>query len=280
MKKIVKNIFGNWKIIVFVMIVIPIFIGILLLLIDYVPLLKRIPGSNGDWLGFWGGYIGAAMGVLGAYYIMKKQIESDKESILYLGIFKKENIKILKGIDIVNGSRIETGVDFSSITMPLINAGKGPIFDIEYSFEIDNLNHLIKSYEKREELRDIQLTNEFIKFTSIDNYREEVDTYLEIYPFIKLGGFLLPNDTLAIHLPNYIQILLTYPLTSYNLLQIVMKDKIFPKFKLYVTYKDANNNNKLDVFTIEKGNYYMDTETLLSTLELYSTEHISQDNNK
>lgn len=71
MKKL-KNLDIKWKII-FLLIVIPISIGIIL------PNFNVNNGSDDGWLGFWGGYLGAILAVVGVWWQTNKTIKNEKE---------------------------------------------------------------------------------------------------------------------------------------------------------------------------------------------------------
>lgn len=74
----------NWKTILcafFVGVIItPLCISIGIRVIDWIPWLNRLPGSDQDWIGFWGGFMGSVVGVAGAIYIFQKQIDVEREN--------------------------------------------------------------------------------------------------------------------------------------------------------------------------------------------------------
>ena len=74
----------NWKAILFAfvvgVIITPLCIAIGIRLIDWIPGSNRLPGSDQDWIGFWGGFMGSVVGVAGAIYIFQKQIDVEREN--------------------------------------------------------------------------------------------------------------------------------------------------------------------------------------------------------
>ena len=74
----------NWKAILFAffvgVIITPLCIAIGIRLIDWIPGFNRLPGSDQDWISFWGGFMGSVVGVAGAIYIFQKQIDVEREN--------------------------------------------------------------------------------------------------------------------------------------------------------------------------------------------------------
>lgn len=74
----------NWKAILFAfvvgVIITPLCIAIGIRLIDWIPESNWLPGSDQDWIGFWGGFMGSVVGVAGAIYIFQKQIDVEREN--------------------------------------------------------------------------------------------------------------------------------------------------------------------------------------------------------
>lgn len=82
----------SWKIILstIVVILIPIIINLLISFISWGS------GSNDGWLGFWGGYLGALISILGIYVQVTKSIEESKKNRDASEKENKENINLLK----------------------------------------------------------------------------------------------------------------------------------------------------------------------------------------
>ena len=84
MEKVKKTNFWKyiWNAILFVLFVItpPLCIAIGVRAIDYIPWFNKLPGSNQDWISFWGGFMGSVVGVVGAIYIFQKQIDAEREN--------------------------------------------------------------------------------------------------------------------------------------------------------------------------------------------------------
>lgn len=134
-----KKIFFNSKIkIVIGLFVVVILSSLFLGIILNVPRLPFIGGTEEGWMEYWGGILGSLFGVLGAYLVMKAQIDTEK----------KERAKELSPI-LALGQGDEILIDLNSdeenkLMIPLINGGQTPVFNIEISVVIpDRLSELI-----------------------------------------------------------------------------------------------------------------------------------------
>jgi hypothetical protein len=78
-----------------------------------------IGGSEDGWLAFWGSLIGTAIGVIGAYFVMRMQLEIDKKPIL--GFLNR------------NETKFESD---SKLEMTSINGGITPIFNVVIAYEL------------------------------------------------------------------------------------------------------------------------------------------------
>ncbi|MFP3931307.1 hypothetical protein U8V08_10270, partial [Enterococcus faecium] len=121
------------------------------------PKLWEFDGTPDGWLGYWGGVIGALFGVIGAYLVMNEQIKYDKEQkklekepVIIPGSSEKEKFDLEPGKEISSDpSYFHEIRHFTNLSIPLINGGTTPIFDIEYYYEFDNEDELAKEYDGR-----------------------------------------------------------------------------------------------------------------------------------
>ncbi len=86
------NTIKNNKIIVFLIIVLPLLVGIGVKVIDYIPFLNKIPGDNGDWIGFWASYLGTIVAILVAVWVAKHESKSNKKEIDHLNKLQNETV--------------------------------------------------------------------------------------------------------------------------------------------------------------------------------------------
>lgn len=86
------NTIKNNKIIVFLIIVLPLLVGIGVKIIDYIPFLNKIPGDNGDWIGFWASYLGTIVAILVAVWVAKHESKSNKKEIDHLNKLQNETV--------------------------------------------------------------------------------------------------------------------------------------------------------------------------------------------
>lgn len=133
-----KNFFNSKIKIVVGLFVVVILSSLFLGIILNIPRLSFIGGTEEGWMEYWGGILGSLFGVLGAYLVMKTQIDTEK----------KEREKELSPI-LALGQGDEILIDPNSdeaykLMIPLINGGQTPVFNIEISVLIpDRLLELI-----------------------------------------------------------------------------------------------------------------------------------------
>jgi hypothetical protein len=80
------------------------------------PRLWNYSGTPDSWLGFWGNIIGAILGVLGAYYVMNVQLQSDKE------VNRLKEIKDERPYFFINSlSETKINFEFYNVSNSLLN---------------------------------------------------------------------------------------------------------------------------------------------------------------
>lgn len=125
-------------------------------LIMWIPKLKILGGSSDGWLGYWGGIIGSMVGVLGAYSIMNKQLDEErvarkqeKESILVIGSNQYSDILIQRGKNFFDNEPLKQDLDVGEfLTVPLINGGQTPVFNIRIMCEVINHSDIFNVFQK------------------------------------------------------------------------------------------------------------------------------------
>lgn len=80
-------------------IVLPLLIGVGVKIIDNIPLLNKIPGDNGDWIGFWASYLGTIVAILVAVWVAKHESKSNKEEIDHLNKLQEDTVVTLDKIN-------------------------------------------------------------------------------------------------------------------------------------------------------------------------------------
>lgn len=125
-------------------------------LIMWLPKMKILGGSSDGWLGYWGGIIGSMVGVLGAYSIMNKQLneekntrKKEKESILVVGSNQYSDVLMQRGKNIFDKEYIKSDRKVEEcLTVPLINGGQTPVFNIRIMCELVNHSNIYLVFQK------------------------------------------------------------------------------------------------------------------------------------
>jgi hypothetical protein len=102
------------KIIYFVLIVLGTSLAVQVLM--SLPRLWNYAGNPDSWFGFWGNIIGAILGVLGAYYVMNAQLQSDKEAICLKEIKDERPYFFINSL-----SETEINFEFYNVSNSLLN---------------------------------------------------------------------------------------------------------------------------------------------------------------
>lgn len=260
-----------FSILIIVLILIPLSVGLGIKYIDYVPFLNKIPGDNGDWLGFWSGYLGSMIGVGGAYYVMKHQLNfehkkelEEKKSLLIPGVKEYTDLELIDGKDLLNDGRwIKDYQAFSEVTFPLINGGKTPVFDIKYCFEISNFTKFKSLYTNdnmlvemnprmfiREESKIDFLYYTYIYEDSKGNGRHKMIT-LKNLNYLNFSSVIMPGESIDLKMPMVAILLLSYSFSNFMLYSNSSDERmLLPEMVLKINYKDYQLNDQERTFNI------------------------------
>lgn len=193
------------------------FVGIML----SIEKLPFIGGSPEGWLGYWGGLIGAALGTIGAYLVMRYQLKEEKEErkseknpILVIGAkkytfpcIKNEYELVANNIELSNESTI------FDLRVPLINGGISPVFNLRIAYEIVDHNNMLKNYETFSEKKTglelkkgrKQTVKNKILFSSCYG-----GTWMNTFSRGDSISVIMPGDTVELELPDAYRKLIQY----------------------------------------------------------------------
>ena len=218
-KNIIIKIIGS-------IIVMALFTGIIM----KIPKLPFIGGSEEGWLGFWGGIFGSLLGVLGAYLVMKDQLDTEKSE-------KEQSMKPIvtfgKGRTVVLTDR---NITKTNVEIPIINGGQSPVFNLTITYEI--------------------LEEEIF---SNDAFRGNIEFIGESI-LVKHGGFEFPKNSEIIYIPvlmpgehNSVKInSFISELYFYLLSQSKLKEEVPDfKFKISLEFRNYNNETITEEFLIK-----------------------------
>lgn len=200
------------------------FLGVIIMSI---PRLWVFSGSEDGWLSYWGGIVGAVLGVVGAFSVMRMQInqelndkKKEKEAKVVLS-----NTRIMKGAKLIE-SYFDKNIQEIHRGVPLINVGTTPITNINYLFKIINFEEATSDYlAGGEETRVVDGFNENTSYAGLDGllkvspiHLRDGPGFLISFQGVKISGSLrydqskskgtipviMPGQTEYLNLPNEI----------------------------------------------------------------------------
>lgn len=147
------------------------------------PRLSFIGGSEEGWMSYWGGVIGSIFGVIGAYLVMKTQLDEErkekkreKEARIILS-----NTRVTKGAMLID-SYFNKDKKEIFIGIPLANVGATPVTHIKYEIGIMNFEEATSDYSAGGE--ETRIVNGFNKNTEYNG----LDGILTVSPFTLRTG--------------------------------------------------------------------------------------------
>ncbi|WP_373738883.1 MULTISPECIES: hypothetical protein [Jeotgalibaca] len=154
------------------------------------------------------GFLGSIIGVYGAYWVMKKQITADHQKekennkpIIILGnsFHKEKELKL--GYDLGNPDLFLKNGVLSTISMPLINGGKTPIFNIRAGFHIINHNNIFEKYmDFNSDTFKIHADSKELNYVC-RSYDSMINQTLNLNGGINRYPILMPNEQIEIPMP-------------------------------------------------------------------------------
>lgn len=241
---------------------------LILLFLIVIPLLVEggisyIPwnGSDDGWLGFWGGYLGAIISIVGIYWSVNQQINFENKRrepmpIPIEGRTHLYNVK-LDNHKLKDSSEMYKGIDsFCDLDIPILNAGNSIMYNCRCTYKLINLEELKKKYNL-DQPGDKKVGSKYFYLYVVDEKRiiyEKHDSSMDgtvsildysykdweyTIPFIDSKKY--QNVKLPIITPFFIK-LLAYETTIKKFSDDL--DSYFPKFKVTFKYLDAINHKE------------------------------------
>lgn len=199
-----------------------------------IPKLPFIGGSEEGWLGFWGGALGALIGIVGAYLVMREQINVEKKQ-------KEEELNPILTLGKGDMVSLEHPIQNSNlISIPIINGGQTPVFNLRVSYVI--LEETLLNVEKNEDKKNI--SNNFFSFDDGDA-RIMMPTTTEI----KYISVLMPGEKQEIDLGMGVSHFYFYYVENTNKNEI---NRVFNTFniKIVLDYQDYKNKKRKNDFIL------------------------------
>ncbi|MFS7199702.1 hypothetical protein [Carnobacterium divergens] len=210
------------------------------------------------------GFIGALVGVLGAYFVVNYQLNKEHEQALETekrvkqprlvpGTANFDDVELYTGKDLVKGGKyLHELKRFSDVTIPIINVGTTPVFDISYFYEIENIEECASIFSEDNCPKDT------IPRAYFESTEEKEYSFIYLYKYMKDGteqkrkeyentlkynntlSVIMPGETEHINLSKLVIMFLSYYLEMYDILYFINTDKeeFIPKIKVHIIYND------------------------------------------
>lgn len=199
-----------------------------------IPKPPFIGGSEEGWLGFWGGALGSLIGIMGAYLVMREQINVEKkqkeeELIPILTLGKGDLVKLERPIQ---NSKL--------ISIPIINGGQTPVFNLRISYVIleETLLNVGKSEDKN------TVNNDFFSFDD-----SEAKIMMPTTTEIKYISVLMPGEKQEFDLGSGMSHFYFYYVENTNKNEINRVSNDF-KIKMVLEYQDYKNKKRSNDFIL------------------------------
>ncbi|WP_117168856.1 hypothetical protein [Paraliobacillus sediminis] len=203
-------------------------------------------------------------------YTQSRLDKKNKEPIIVPGI---KNIETK--IDHIMDDWDQTGSipkKFSNTTLPIWNYGNTPVFNVSYSYSIENFDYFLEKENLEKKYSDYKLkalNKEEGKYTLSLQYTHkekpnQVITGTDIVPYIRSVDVIRPNSNNVIKLPDYFLILL-----NNYFLDSLFEDKKMPILLLNLYYDDINFTTWRQQFRVFIPNTYQFKGETLTTLFHY-----------
>ncbi|WP_208560617.1 hypothetical protein [Marinilactibacillus kalidii] len=201
----------------------------------------------------YGAFIGSSLAFAGAYYIFQKQRKEDKEienkrnqPILVVSHSEFETSNFKLGYDLVDADiPLKNNSKFSCIKLPFINAGKTPVYDIRYYYEIENLKELNDVLNSKAPAKATFLSNSHENDTFSFFYADKqnlVRPRFSIKKYYKMISVLMPSEVNEIVIPTFVAAMWNYELFIFSKHPRYNDHESFsPVISLTVIYRDYKN---------------------------------------
>lgn len=234
------------------------------------------------------GFIGALIGVFSAYLVVNHQLKKENEQALYTekrlkeplivpGTAQFDDVKLSPGKDLVkDGKYFHDLKRFSDVTIPIINGGTTPVFDISYFYEIENIEEFASIFSKE----NVPVNSSPSAYFQSTEQKEYSFTYLYTYmndgteqnrkviekalKYNNVLSVIMPGETENINLSKLVTMFLKHYLEMYEIFYLNEEDKeeILPKIKVHIRYKDYEMKERKFEYNIFLGSINMSNNIL------------------
>lgn len=199
--------------------------------------------------------------------------EQENKPILILGVSSYKEIDISNVVDLEDSEvPLNKLKNDSNVEIPLINGGRTPVFNINYFFEIENMEE-IKSYYKNTSLENItpKLTFNDKKMHGGEEIEQIIYSYengntsykkrFKVARFLREIPAIMSGKESPINLPTYFIVLLyDYFINPFN------NEMPEPICKVFVRYDDFNMERHDEEYLISLARYSTNKNLLNYTL--------------
>lgn len=202
---------------------------------------------------------GSLLGVLGAYLVMKKQLNKEKEvrnfenePLIVVNNTKNYLSNFRINYDLIDdGKKYNVTRKSSQIELPLTNIGRTAVYNLSYFFEINNLDEIKRKVENESgglnpKIKEID-GEEYFCF-SYEGRNSSINTSYKISKVTRFMSHLLPGETKSINVSSIVSFFWNYNATSF----IYRKNPVFnPDISLYIVYTDYQHVKRTEEYSLE-----------------------------
>ncbi len=214
----------------------------------------------------------------------KKIIEQENNPIVVLGITNYKEIDISNVVDLEDSEvPINEMKNDSNIEIPLINGGRTPIFNITYSYEVENIEAIKVFYKENEKIIKQKIPTlsfpekrlygeNFVNVLSYF-YRYEGEKYKRkeflMASFSRAIPAIMPHQEAPVNLPMFFSVLL------YDyFINPQMEEMPIPTLKMFLFYDDSNMKQHKEEFLIKLAQSSVNRNKVLNYTLIGSKKNI------
>lgn len=212
MKRLKSNFWKDWIFTLFIII-----ISLVFILLPFV-------WKDSEKVSYFGNIGGATLGIIGAYLVMRYQInrereqaEEEKQPLLVTGIVEGNKLPFQFGKDLhTNLKPLSSKEPFSDVTIDLINGGTTPIFNLKCILNIPDLKEQVAEYSKYNNNKASLKFSDNLKEMEMFSYtfRNEENKKNIFWQIQRIEGdsfmVIMPGMKESVHLPSSFILLMSF----------------------------------------------------------------------
>lgn len=232
-----------------------------------------IGGSEDGWMGYWGSLIGSAIGLIGAFSVMRMQLISEK----------KERDEGKKPVLVLGNAQYKEAIAESFrdpvfpiskvISIPLINGGQTPVFNLKITYFLKN--DVIQGINTTKYKKTVETNSKTGRGYIILKRKDRDIVYLNLDEGTgKSYSVIMPGATLELIIPQqhtemllfyYESLLLDYTMEKNSLTHFLTMEIEFKDYKMELNKLKFDIKTGLIYSQNNKENEILDLAFLIET---------------